>query len=260
MSDQQGGPPPSGEPPGGPAPYGAGLPSTPPTPSAPGGPPGPPPMPSIDRVYSAWQRRVETDYIFSFWTAIGWTLLTFGIYGFYVFYQLVRRLRDHNIRRLELFDASIAFAWDQAGKRGLQDELTPSFERAAAHLAVMRQMTLDFRDPVIWLLLSIVTSGIAQIVAFVLLDKDLVRHDQAEVGVEYELSLIFGRFGYQVPAPDVSRVKQPDNYAGRIVALIVSFGIYGIWWLYNQMDVPNRHFRTNWSQEDALAGAVQALR
>ncbi len=226
----------------------------------PGGPPAPPPMPSIDRVYSAWQRRVETDYIFNFWTALGWTLLTFGIYGLYVLYQLVRRLRDHNIRRLELFDASIAFAWDQAGKRGLQDELTPSFERAAGHLAVMRQMTLDFRDPVIWLLLSIVTSGVAQIVAFVLLDKDLVRHDQAEVGVEYELSLIFGRFGYQVPGPDVGRVKRPDNYVGRIVALVFSFGIYGIWWLYNQMDVPNRHFQANWSQEDALAGAVQALR
>jgi hypothetical protein len=261
MSDQQGGPPASGEPPFPQAPYGGGLPPTPPpSPVIYGGPPAPPQVPAIDRVYSAWQRRVETDYIFNFWTALGWSLLTFGIYGFYVFYQLVRRMRDHNIRRLELFDASIAFAWDQAGKRGLQGELTPSFERAAAHLAVMRQMTLDFRDPAIWLLLSIVTSGIAQIVAFVLLDKDIVRHDQAEVGVEYELSLIFGRFGYQVPGPDVARVKAPDNYAGRIVALIFSFGIYGLWWIYNQMDVPNRHFQANWSQEDALAGAVQALR
>jgi hypothetical protein len=236
MSDQQGGPPPSG------------------------GPPAPPSMPPIDRVYSAWQRRVETDYIFNFWSALGWTVLSLGIYGFYVFYQLVRRMRDHNLRKLELFDASITFAWEQAGKRGLQQELTPSFERAAAHLAVMRRMTGEFRDPVIWLLLSIVTSGIAQVVAFVLLDGDLVQHDQAEVGVEYELALIFGRMGTQVPGPDVSRVKAPDNYAGRIVALIFSFGIYGLWWVYNQMDVPNRHFQVNWAQEDALAAAVQALR
>jgi hypothetical protein len=217
-------------------------------------------MPPIDRVYSSWQRRVETDYIFNFWSALGWTVLTFGIYGFYVFYQLVRRMRDHNMRRLELFDASIAFAWDQAGKRGLHQELTPSFERAAAHVAVMRRMTGEFRDPVIWLLLSIVTSGIAQVVAFVLLDRDLVQHDQAEVGVEYELALIFGRFGAHVPGPDVGRVKAPDNYVGRIVALIFSFGIYGLWWLYNQMDAPNRHFQANWAQEDALAAAVQSLR
>jgi hypothetical protein len=217
-------------------------------------------MPSIDRVYAAWQRRPETDYIFSFWSALGWTVLTFGIYGFYILYQLVRRMRDHNLRRLELFDASIAFAWEQAGRRGLQDELRPSFERAAAHLAVMRQMTADFRDPVIWLILAVITSGVVHVIAYVLLDKDLIRHDQAEVGVEYELSLIFGRFGYQVPGPDIGRVKAPDNYVGRILALVFSVGIYGLWWTYNQMDVPNRHFQANWYQEDALAAAVQALR
>jgi len=260
MSDNPSGPPPSGEPSFGASESGAGQPPTfPPSPTS-SVPPGPPPIPSIDRVYAAWQRRIETDYIFNFWSALGWTLLTFGIYGFYVLYQLVRRMRDHNARRLELFDGALVFAWEQAGQRGLQAELTPSFERAAAHLAVMRQMTGDFRDPVIWLLLSIVTSGIAPVVAFVLLDSDLVRHDRAEVGVEYELSLIFGRFGCQVPGPDVGRVKAPDNYAGRIVALIFSFGIYGIWWLYNQMDVPNRHFQSNWYQEDALAAAVQAVR
>ena len=76
--------------------------------------PGPPPMPSVDRVHAAWQRRVETDYIFDYWTALGWTILTLGIYSFYVFYQLVRRMRDHNQRRVDLFDAALAFAWDEA--------------------------------------------------------------------------------------------------------------------------------------------------
>src|SRR5271167_2913684 len=95
-----------------------------PVPLAPGtgSMPGPPPMPSVDRVNAAWQRRVETDYIFDYWTALGWTILTLGIYSFYVFYQLVRRLRDHNQRRVDLFDAALAFAWDEAGRRGLQQE------------------------------------------------------------------------------------------------------------------------------------------
>jgi hypothetical protein len=223
-------------------------------------PPGPPPAAPIDRVYAAWQRRTQTDYLFDFWTTLGWTVLTFGIYGFYAFYQLVRRMRDHNARRLELFDASLAFAWDQASRRGLQHELTPSFQRASAHMAVLRRMTGDFRDPAAWTLLSVVTSGVAHVVAFVLLDKDLISHDQAEVGVEYELALIFGRLGYQIPSPDVRRVKAADNYVGRIVALVVSLGIYGLWWFYNQMDVPNRHFQANWQHEDILAAAVQALR
>jgi hypothetical protein len=99
----------------------------------------------LKRVRLAVQQRGASDYIFGYWSALGRTVLTFGIYGFYVFYQLVRRMRDHNARRLELLDAATTVAWEQAGRQGLQQELAPSFQRAAAHLAVLRQMTADFR-------------------------------------------------------------------------------------------------------------------
>jgi hypothetical protein len=230
------------------------------TPAPPAPLPGPPTMASADRVLSAWQRRPETDYIFNYWTALGWTVLTIGIYGFYVFYQLVRRMRDHNLRRLELFDAALAFGWEEAGRRGLQEELTPSFQRASAHMEVLRRMTRDFREPVVWVVLALVARGLAEIVAFVFLDQDLVKHDRAEVGVEYELSLIYGRFGQMVPAPDQARVKGQNNYVGRILATVFTIGIYAFWWWYNQMNDPNHHFQVNWVQEDALAAAVGALR
>lgn len=217
-------------------------------------------MLAADRVHAAWHRRIETDYIFDYWTALGWTILTLGIYGLYVFYQLIRRMRDHNTRRVELFDAALAFCCEEAGRRGVQEELTSSFQRADAHMSVLRRMTADFRDPVIWLVIAFVARGIVEIVAFVLLDQDLVKHDRAEVGVEYELSLIFGRLGQALPAPDQTRVKGLDNYAGRIVASVFSLGVYLFWWYYNQMDEPNRHFQVNWAQENALAAAVQALR
>src|SRR5579871_6225011 len=113
--------------------------------------PGPPPVPAAERVRLAAQARNQTDYIFNYWSALGWTILTLGIYGFYVFYQLIRRMRDHNARRLELLDASLAFAWQEAERQGCAGELTPSFQRAAAQVAVLRQMTTEFRDPAIWL-------------------------------------------------------------------------------------------------------------
>ncbi len=221
--------------------------------------PGLPPPPAAERVRLAAWRRSQTDYIFGYWSALGWTILTFGIYGFYVFYQLVRRMRDHNARRLELLDAATTVAWEQAGRHGLQQELTPSFQRAAGHLAVLRQMTADFRDPTIWLLFSILARGIAEIVGFVLLDQDLVKHGQAEAGAGYELSVIYGRLGQQVPFPEQGQLKRPDNYAGRIVATIFTFGIYMFWWYYDQMEEPNKHFAANWVQEDYLVNAVAAL-
>jgi hypothetical protein len=215
--------------------------------------------PAADRIRVTWQGRGYSDYLFNFWTALGWTILTLGIYGFYVFYQMVRRMRDHNARRLEFLDAAVTFGWDEAGKRGLQQELTPSFQRAASHLGVLRRMTRNFREPVVWLLLSIVAGWIVHLVAFILLDQDLVAHDRAEVGVEYELALIYGRLGYPLSYPDPNRVKRPHRYVLRIMATIFSFGIYLLWWYHDMMIEPNHHFFTNWWEEDELAAAVQAM-
>jgi hypothetical protein len=120
-------------------------------------------------------------------------------------------------------------------------------------------MTQDFREPAIWLMLAIVARGLAEVVAFVLLDQDLVNHGQAEAGAEHELSVIYGRLGQPLSSPGPDQVKSPDNYIGRIAATIFSFGIYMFWWYYDQMEEPNKHFADNWAQEDELVRAVDAL-
>ncbi|TMM17346.1 MAG: hypothetical protein E6G01_06385 [Actinobacteria bacterium] len=225
------------------------------------GPVGPPSIQPVDRLRQAYQRRHESDYIFSFWTALGWSVLTLGVFYFYVFYQLMRRMREHNLRRLELLGAARDFAWEVAGGRGLQDELRPHFERAATHLDGLQRMTRDFRDPTIWLLLSIVGGrlGFVEIIAYVFLDGDLVRHDIAEGGAESEVATIFSRLGQPVPQPDPARIKGKHNYIARVIVSIVTVGIYAFWWTYNMMNEPNRHFEVNWAWEDSLAQAAQAL-
>ena len=220
-----------------------------------------PPLPPAERVRAAYLRRHESDYIFDFWTAFGWTVLTCGVYLVYVVYQLVRRSRDHNQRRLELLDAANAVAWERATAQGLADELRPNFERVAGHLEGLRRLTAEFRDPTVWMVLMIVGvvigAGIVEIVAFVLLDGDLVKHDYDEGGAENELAYIFTRLGTPVDAPDPGRLHQPENYVGRILAAIFTCGVYTFFWLYNIMDDGNRHFATNWAWEDSLAQAVQ---
>jgi hypothetical protein len=242
-------PPPFSPPPGGGAIWAGGQP-----------PPYIPALAPADRARAAVQDRARTDYIFDFWTALGWSLLTFGVYGYYVFYQLVRRMRDHNARRLELLDAALSLAWEEAGRRRLQAELTPSFQRASAHLAVLRKMTSDFRDPAIWLVLSLLAGGIVQIVAFVLLDQDLVKHGRAEAGADQEVAAIYQRLGASLGPPGGSWAKDQHNYLGRIVATFFSFGLYSLWWYHDMMKEPNLHFQSNWAGEDALLSALQGLR
>jgi hypothetical protein len=214
---------------------------------------------AADRVRAAWHRRAETDYIFDFWTAFGWSVLTCGIYAIYIVYQLVRRMRDHNARRLEMLDAATTFAWERAQARGVAEELRPAFERIAGHMGVLRQQTTQFRDPVIWMVIAIFASGIAQIIVFILNDSDLIRHDHAEGAIETELSAIYERLGAPVAAPNPGRLKNPHNYVGRVIAAILTCGIYSLWWEYNVMTEGNEHFRENWRYEDDLAQSVQQL-
>jgi len=244
------------------------LPSSPPPGTAP--PPGAaappagawsvPALPPAERVRAAWIERARSDYLFvNPWLNVFLIIITCGIFGLYLFYQLVRRSRDHNRRRLELLDAATTFAWEDAHRRGLADELRPNFERIAAHLQPLRAMTTDFRDPAIWLVLALVASGIAQIVAFVLLDQDLIKHDRAEGAVEAELGAIYARLGQPLPPSYPERVKGPDNYVGRVIATIASCGIYQLWWWVDQQRDGDAHYAQNWPWEDALAQAVQTM-
>lgn len=223
-----------------------------------------PQLPAADRARAAYLRRNETDYIFEFWTAFGWSILTCGIYLIYVVYQLVRRSRDHNLRRLELLEAANEVAWERANAQGVAEELQGNFERVAVHLEGLRRISREFRDPAIWLVLMIVASvigigagGIVELVALVLLDGDLVRHDYDEGGAENELAFIYTRLGTPVATPDPGRLHQAQNYVGRIIATIFTCGIYLWFWLYNVMDDGNRHFITNWAWEDSVAQAIQ---
>src|SRR5262249_58651298 len=222
-------PPPRGPPPPPPPP-----PQHPPPPPQPGAP-----MPAtspVDRFRAAHNARAQTDYYFEgMGMVIFLTIITFGIFGFYVFYQLMRRMRDHNRRRLDLLESSTEIAWQRASEQGVAEELRPNFERIATNLAVLRGLTTEFPHPRICLLLPLLTS-IAYFVGFVFLDGDLIKHDQAEGAVEAELSAVFARLGQNVPAPDPARQKGKQNYAGRIVATIFSCGVYFFWWLYNMMD------------------------
>jgi hypothetical protein len=215
-------------------------------------------QPAADRLRTAYQQRHESDYVFRFGTAFAWCVLTGGVYSLYVLYQLVRRSRDHNRRRLELLEAAAAFTWEQAQARGLTDELRPEFERVSQQMRVLGSLTNAFRDPALWVVLTLVTGGIAQYVAWTLLDGDLVRHEEAERTIESDLGAIYARLGRPIADLD-PRQKGRHNVVGRIIATIASLGLYAIWWMRDVMNDGNAHFEQNWRFEDDLARASRSL-
>ncbi len=221
--------------------------------------PAAPRQDALQRLQWSITRRTETDYQAEFWTALGWTVLTCGIYGFYVFYRLMWRSVEHNRRRLEVLDSAVALAWERAVAQGRGDELTPRFQQAAAHLGVLRHLTTEFRDPTLWTIISIFSSGVGHIIGYVFIDQDLVRHDAAEHAVEHELAAIFSALGAPLAPPAARQLKQAHSYGGRIAALLLTCGIYGLWWQYDLMVEGNAHHRANWASEDELWAATAGL-
>ncbi|GAB3055402.1 hypothetical protein GCM10027053_15300 [Intrasporangium mesophilum] len=208
-----------------------------------------------DRIRQAIADRPSTDYVFHFWTALGWTVLTFGLYGFYVFYQLMKHSRDHNRRRIALLAAARELARERAAEQGTAEDVRPALERVQAHIQSLRAMDDDFREPTFWLLASFVGSGLVWLVEAILLDQDLIQHERHERAAEAELTVLFAELGVTLPAP-AAAAKQPHSYLGRIAAAICTFGLYALWWVADLMHERNEHVQQDHAWEDALLAAV----
>ena len=216
-------------------------------------------MSPAEGVRIAYTRRSETDYVFDFWTALGWSILTCGIYGFYVLYQLVRRSRDHHRRRLGAAPGRVRPRLGSVPARRVSPRSCARSSSAWARASrPCVSSPASSATPSCGSILDVVASGIVNIIAYILLDQDFVKHDYHEGAIETELSQIFTRLGTPISPPNPARLHQPHNYVGRVVVTLVTCGFYGLWWLYNMMTELNEHFVENWAWEDALAAAVRA--
>lgn len=210
---------------------------------------------AADRIRQATQERPTTDCEFHFWTALGWTVLTLGLYSFYVFYQLMRRSRDHNRRRAALLAAAHDLATARAAEQGKTEALRSDLVMVESDVQQLRGLDNEFRDPILWLLLSIVGNGLAWLAGAILLDQDLVRHEAHERAAATALSRVFAQLGVTLPAP-ATAAKRPHNYVGRLVAVICTFGLYSLWWVADVMREGNANFEQDYAWEDALTASL----
>jgi len=115
-----------------------------------------PPASAAERVRLAAQRRGESDYIFSYWTALGWTVLTSGSTAITSCTSSSGACATTTHAVSNCSTRPQRRPGSRPGGRAYKPELMPSFQRIAGQLAVLRQMTSEFREPFIWLVLAVV--------------------------------------------------------------------------------------------------------
>lgn len=202
------------------------------------------------------QRRDTTDYRFNYWTYLGWTVLTFGIYGHYGTYKLIERRSTHAQRRL----AFQSYMWhalntraEAAGKREEVAEGLDNLSRIYQQMEAFERR--NKREPVLWMLLRLVIGVIGFYINH-FLNKDLRFYEEWESSYAANAEWVMTRLDMPVTLPQ-RRTPTPDRSTGLYVLLsIVTLGLFTLFWRNVVMNDGNAHFDDDAAMEDALMRAL----
>jgi hypothetical protein len=202
------------------------------------------------------RRRDETDYRFSYWSYLGWTILTFGIYGHYATFKLVERRTLHAQRRLAFqsyFWHALNARAEAAGQREQVAEGLDNLSRVYQQMDAFERR--NRREPILWMLLRIVFSVVGAYINH-FLNKDMLFYDEWETSYAANAEWVMQRLGYPVALPRRRTPVQSRSTGLYVVLSIVTFGIFAMFWRYSVMADGNGHFDDDAAMEDALLRAM----
>lgn len=198
------------------------------------------------------RERPATDQEISFWLALLLSVVTFGLWTYYVIWQLVSR-RDRHFRRVaRLAEDATAYLRDRSQEAGA--DLGPQLARLSETQRGMRESAHE-RGALIWTILCLLTSGVAALILYCVLMGDYRRHQAQEEELVAALNDAFNTLGEHpglVAVPEI-----PERSCGLYIFLtIITFGLFGIYWYYCLIEDPNRHFRAQAEWEQRVETAL----
>jgi hypothetical protein len=197
--------------------------------------------------------RASTDFITDPGTAILLSIITCGIYGFYILYKLVQRRDEHFQRMAAVVDAATAQL--RAKAQGREDAIAA--ELAQLEQIRMRMATMSAeRGAAIWLLICIFT-GIGYFIIYYLLMKDYVEHDAVEAQFFTVMSSALVKLGLAGQAGQAVPTVPQREFVTFLLLSIITCGIYGIYWMYVMIKDFNEHFLAQVPWEDFLLAALR---
>ena len=202
------------------------------------------------------RRREETDYRFNYWTYLGWTILTFGIYSHYATYKLVERRSAHAQRRL----AFLSYFWHALNARaeaaGKKEEVTEGLDNLSRIYQQMEAFERrNKREPILWMLLRFVFTVVGAYINH-FLNKDLRFYDEWESSYAANAEWVMQRLGINVQIPP-RRKPVADRSTGLYVFLtIITLGIWSLVWRAQVMNDGNDHFDDDDGIENELLRAM----
>ncbi len=176
---------------------------------------------NLQTLYYYIQQRVETDWTTDPVMAIVLTIVTCGIYGFYVFYKLMQRRDDHFMRVSNMANTAVALLRERATQMGRLETISQELQQLEMVQRGIYDQSRE-RGAALWLVIAILTGGIGYWIGFYLLMDDYGRHDQLEAQFFTLMSSSLTKLGLSTSASQATLTIPEREFVVMLLLTIVT--------------------------------------
>jgi uncharacterized membrane protein len=168
-------------------------------------------------------------------------------------YKLVNRRNTHFKRQIFLFEDIVAAAKAITTKRGVDVEIgLASYERTVREVKAEETE----KSAVLWAILSAFIFPAVWYVWYFLM-KDFYKHERREDGFWEDVGRMLNKNGIKFSAPRRTEPLPERSFALYLILTIITFGFFGVYWLYVLLKDPNQHFIYHLQTEDQLLTSLE---
>lgn len=186
--------------------------------------------------------------------AFGIALLV-GLILLYLYYVLIKRSHLHFARQTRLWEAAVSVLREAAQAQGVDVE---------AKIISIERTVREARDEetekgaVLWLVLALLTGGIAALYIFYFLMRDFQRHERRVDNIVEDVNDVLQALG-QMELPKRTEQIPKRSFAVYLVLSVITLGLFAIYWIYTLILDPNVHFGQEGRLEDELVSRLEAV-
>lgn len=209
----------------------------------------------INALYYHIGYRTESDWTASPGMAIFLSLITCGIYSFYLIYKLVERRDRHFTRMANVANLTIALLREKAESTGETGKIATELQRLDYIQRGLFEQSRE-RGAGMWLLIAVLTSGIGTLIIYYLLTEDMGKHAELEQDFFTTTSSALKKLGLAGAASQAPASAPQRNTVLYVILTIVTLGIFALYWLFVLIDDGNSNFSAQAPWEDFIYTAL----
>ena len=194
-------------------------------------------------------RELQSDATFTDRRLINWWLflfLTIVTFGIFYFFELTIRMfrRDSHFDRMQiLFETYVDTTKDVAAKSGI--DVFDDIAQIEGRLKEAEYAILRPKHSILWIILLLLTGGLANLYIYYFLLVDWYRIQTFEQAMIKDLNKVWSKLGIAKHPMKVRRSLPERNYWLYLLLTIITLGIWALYWDYVIHTDPDKVFVEN---------------